>query len=435
MPRVQAHWIKNLRTMVRQEHGRGWTIDGVTSGGIYKTRISLENPNGRTSCVLPLEWSAKNQTEILNAVKRIRSTMEERQINSLSKAAKFDLKLERDTKTNKPTLTGWEACKADFLKSRSDRRKTTLRDIEGRLKKAVLLLESKPKPKDSKELFEKYRDRYFTDKMPAGSSGRLQAVNVISQFLTHSFEEFGLDKVWLPPTKKYLSEKIILQSDRTSEEALTPPIQSNELESFMAVLEKEKNYSLRLCVGLMGCYGLRPSEFGVLTADNGKLFVGQVKRNINTMRRNKAAKPQRVIPVDPPNMKGEGARLLAQYESGLVKLPLAVSNAIKRVDKEFKETKKRSYKPIGDAIRQLLKRHWYWKNLEKQKAGLVPYSLRHGFAYRCHVEIENPISVTEVAGLMRHTPDTHTKHYARWIDEAALERAVERLTSDQKVKV
>jgi hypothetical protein len=43
--------------------------------------------------------------------------------------------------------------------------------------------------------------------------------------------------------------------------------------------------------------------------------------------------------------------------------------------------------------------------------------------------------VTEVAGLMRHTPDTHTKHYARWIDEAALERAVERLTSDQKVTV
>jgi len=72
--------------------------------------------------------------------------------------------------------------------------------------------------------------------------------------------------------------------------------------------------------------------------------------------------------------------------------------------------------------------------LEKQKAGLVPYSLRHGFAYRCHVEIENPISVTEVAGLMRHTQDTHTKHYARWIDEAALERAVERLTSDQKVQ-
>ena len=74
-----------------------------------------------------------------------------------------------------------------------------------------------------------------------------------------------------------------------------------------------------------------------------------------------------------------------------------------------------------------MQRYWLWQSMEKRTQGLKVYSLRHGFAYRCHVEIENPISATEVAGLMGHDVNTHLKYYGRWVDEEALERAVKRL--------
>ena len=58
---------------------------------------------------------------------------------------------------------------------------------------------------------------------------------------------------------------------------------------------------------------------------------------------------------------------------------------------------------------------------------LEPYSLRHGFAFRCHVELPNPISATEVAGFMRHDTNTHNDVYANYIDNDQKERSRDRL--------
>ena len=88
----------------------------------------------------------------------------------------------------------------------------------------------------------------------------------------------------------------------------------------------------------------------------------------------------------------KGQRLIRQYESGIIKLPLAINRAIERAKE------KQEFKEVGDALRQLLQRYWLWQSMEKRTQGLKVYSLRHGFAYRCHVEIENPISATEVVG-------------------------------------
>ena len=58
---------------------------------------------------------------------------------------------------------------------------------------------------------------------------------------------------------------------------------------------------------------------------------------------------------------------MKQYESGLIQLPPIIRNA-------------KDYKECGDTFRQYLDRHPYWISLKAEVEGLVPYSLRHGYA-------------------------------------------------------
>ena len=191
-------------------------------------------------------------------------------------------------------------------------------------------------------------------------------------------------------------------------------------------IENKGNLNLWLAVGLVGCFGLRPAELGALSVENGRLFVGTtVKRNKHKLKKNDKPKaPEMVVAVDPIGLDGLGDRLVQLYAKGTIKLPLGVIRAIeKRGDNE-------TYKPIGRAFGQLLKRQKSWQKLNLNRSEneqLDPYSLRHGFAYRCQVEMENPISATEVAGFMRHDTNTHNDVYANYIDNDQKERSRDRL--------
>jgi sigma54-dependent transcription regulator len=123
-------------------------------------------------------------------------------------------------------------------------------------------------------------------------------------------------------------------------------------------------------MSLVGLFGLRPAERGVLKVDEGRLFVGSVKRNIRTLRYCKPAR--RVLPLDLLGREGEGARAVALLDSGLVKLPAAIRCQIEAGP----------HKGVGDAFRQLLDRFSFWQSLVQAARGLTPYSLRHGYAWR-----------------------------------------------------
>ena len=131
-----------------------------------------------------------------------------------------------------------------------------------------------------------------------------------------------------------------------------------------------------------------------------------------------------VVSVDPIKLEGLGDRVVQHFAKGSIKLPLEVLKAIERREDNG------SYKVIGRAFGQLLKRQKSWEKLNLNRSEneqLDPYSLWHGFAYRCHVEMENPISATEVAGFMRHDTDTHNEVYANYIDNEHKIRSRDRL--------
>jgi len=169
----------------------------------------------------------------------------------------------------------------------------------------------------------------------------------------------------------------------------------------------------------VGLYGLRPAELAVLTAKDGKALVGHVKRNSTTMGA-KAKPPRRVIPLDVPGLEGEGARLLALYESKQLKLPKSLRNQIAKV------VEHNSFQGVGADFAQKLERYGPWRALVARCPGVMPYSLRHGYAWRAHKGSNNPIHPRDAAALMGHNVATHFKHYGSWTDEASLEAAVER---------
>ena len=76
---------------------------------------------------------------------------------------------------------------------------------------------------------------------------------------------------------------------------------------------------------------------------------------------------------------------------------------------------------------QHLSRKANWRRLkdEANAAGdkLTPYSFRHGYALRAHERYRYSVRVT--AKLMRHSVETHCRHYGSWVDREILEKAYE----------
>ena len=83
---------------------------------------------------------------------------------------------------------------------------------------------------------------------------------------------------------------------------------------------------MHLAVSLVSLFDLRPAELGVLRVDEGRLYVGNVKRIARTL---KVVKPERrALPLDLPGREGEGTKAMALLRSGLVKLPGAIRTQV-----------------------------------------------------------------------------------------------------------
>ena len=106
----------------------------------------------------------------------------------------------------------------------------------------------------------------------------------------------------------------------------------------------------------------------MLSVDDGRLYVGQVKRNKSTMK--KAKPPRLALALEIPGRE-DGAKALQLFASGLVKLPAPLQNRIDAV-----KAGKATFKAVGDEFRQLLERYKPWASMVAANPDLTPYSLR-----------------------------------------------------------
>jgi len=200
-----------------------------------------------------------------------------------------------------------------------------------------------------------------------GGVGRKRQLLDVAGLLRFADNKAGAPDRWLPPPAGEI-EALIGHADRPHQDSV--PIKAEQLAARLDALQEAKKEELRLAVALVGLFGVRPAELGVLRVEEGRLYVGNVKRNARTL---KVAKPdRRVHPLDLPGREGDGARAGALLESGLVKLPAAIRS----------QAETGSHKGVGDAFLQLLDRFPFWQSLVAATSGLTPYSLRHGYAWR-----------------------------------------------------
>ncbi len=437
---ASTSWEKELRKNICTNFGRGIRVNGENSGRtkiLYVYNEGLGSANKRTSQTLPIEWKKTSGIEILKAIEFIKPLVVEK--NLTLKEATRRWKAQFIGEAQKQPNKSWNdfllirpinkkdanyekdlkeylnaASKVDqFMQTKQGLTSKTEKDWARRISRFLEEMNNNPSPNTGVELIKKLSDKYLTEIEP---DERKRYVNAWCEILRYGIERHSQnEKRWQPPNETYRKE-LIGKSNRTKQDKLTPYIEENDLHRLLDDLES-RDSSLFLAVGLISIFGLRLSELAVLRVLDGKLYVGNIKNNINT----KAKKEdRRVFPMDLFTRKKLGKKLIELYESKKISLPKPVLNQIEMVKD------KNRYGDVGQALRQRIEKNKVWKEIIKTNPEITPYSLRHRYAHQCHKGSTIPISVKDAAAAMGHSVETHNSFYGSYTTELSLEKAFER---------
>ena len=437
---TSTSWEKELRKNICTNFGRGIRVNGENSGRtkiLYVYNEGLGSANKRTSQTLPIEWKKTSGIEILKAIEFIKPLVVEK--NLTLKEATRRWKAQFIGEAQKQPNKSWNdfllirpinkkdanyekdlkeylnaASKVDqFMQTKQGLTSKTEKDWARRISRFLEEMNNNPSPNTGVELIKKLSDKYLTEIEP---DEKKRYINAWCEILKYGIERHSQnEKRWQPPNETYRKE-LIGKSNRTKQDKLTPYIEENDLHRLLDDLES-RDSSLFLAVGLISIFGLRLSELAVLRVLDGKLYVGNIKNNINT----KAKKEdRRVFPMDLFTRKNLGKKLIELYESKKIPLPKPVLNQIEMVKD------KNRYGDVGQALRQRIERNKVWKEIIKTNPEITPYSLRHRYAHQCHKGSTIPISVKDAAAAMGHSVETHNSFYGSYTTELSLEKAFER---------
>ena len=433
-------WEKELRKNICTNFGRGIRVNGENSGRtklLYVYNEGLGSANKRTSQTLPIEWKKTSGIEILKAIEFIKPLIVEK--NLTLKEATRRWKAQFIGESMKQPNKSWNdfllirpinkkdanyekdlnaylnaVSKVDqFMQTKQGLTSKTEKDWARRISRFLEVMNNTPAPNTGVELIKKLSDKYLTEIEP---NQKKRYINAWCEILRYGIKRHSQnEKRWQPPSRDYRKE-LIGKSNRTKQDKLTPYIEENDLLRLLDDLES-RDSSLFLAVGLISIFGLRLSELAVLRVVDGKLYVGNIKNNINT----KAKKEdRRVFPMDLIEKKNLGKKLIKLFESEKITLPIPVLNQIKMVKD------KNRYGDVGQALRQLIERNKVWREIIKANPDITPYSLRHRYAHQCHKGSTIPISVKDAAAAMGHSVETHNSFYGSYTTELSLEKAFER---------
>ena len=437
---TSTSWEKELRKNICTNFGRGIRVNGENSGRtkiLYVYNEGLGSANKRTSQTLPIEWKKTSGIEILKAIEFIKPLVVEK--NLTLKEATRRWKAQFIGEAQKQPNKSWNdfllirplnkrdanyekdlkeylnaASKVDqFMQTKQGLTSKTEKDWARRISRFLEEMNKNPSPNTGVELIKNLSDKYLAEIEP---DERKRYINAWCEILKYGIERHSQnEKRWQPPNETYRKE-LIGKSNRTKQDKLTPYIEEHDLDRLLDDLES-RDSSLFLAVGLISIFGLRLSELAVLRVLDGKLYVGNIKNNINT----KAKKEdRRVFPMDLFTRKNLGKKLIELYESKKITLPKPVLNQIEMVKD------KNRYGDVGQALRQRIERNKVWKEIIKTNPEITPYSLRHRYAHQCHKGSTIPISVKDAAAAMGHSVETHNSFYGSYTTELSLEKAFER---------
>lgn len=391
MPRQQP-WVTALRASLKQEHGLGWGIR-EKQGKVQLTRRFEDG--SRSSVNLEVSWDSRCLSEVMGLVSEIRQRM-----NTKSIGLREAYKLAHQPTGRQLKQQNWPEAVEQFHRhkikvSGQTKEETFERMYRPALTQVIQIMSSTPKPASGQELLAAISRR---DPNKPGTRWRQIKIQNTAQFLKFTVENLGAPERWLPPSDL---SPLVGKKDAASTTKSSTPLKDAGLAE---IVDDIKDQRWRDAVALVGCFGLRPVELLHHNANGNYLYVSYRKRTARGM-----TPPGNVIGLDPVGMEGESARLLRSLREGTLTLPPLGSTEGE----------------VAESLSQHLSRRRSWQKLKEEiKASggrLTPYSLRHGYALRAHETYKYSVRVT--ASLMRHSVETHCRHYGWWIDQEILENA------------
>ncbi len=408
MPRLSSStppWVVTIRSLIRQQHGQGWAIREQSG----RVKLSLRFRDGSSSSVmLPLPWQRNASTAVLTWIQAIHERMEEAGL-SLRDAADLHA-VAAGLSTPSPgnsslvceTSIDWQEVVDRFRKHKTNdtgacRPDSFERSYGLTLRQVLDVIKRKPLPRDARTLLARLRDSYGG---APGSTGRRLRIQYAAQLLRFAVEHSGAPQAWCPPPD--LSSFIGKAKGHGSSDGT--PIQDEQL---LRLLREIPDRRWSMAIALCAVFGLRPVELRHIkpAADGIRLHCSYVKETARG-----GTRPGDICGIDPIGSPGLAAQLLNDLKT--IPLPPLGNGS----------------NTVATAMRTYLRRRPIWQQMRAEAADkgeqLTCYSFRHGYALRAHLVGDVPPRVA--AQQMRHSLQTHLRHYGRWCDAETAAEVMER---------
>ena len=393
-------WVSSGRTALRGQCGEGWSVRDIRG----RVQLSVRFDDGaRSTTVLDLPWAGTSQARLLVIAAAAKPLV----LDGKSLGEAVEVLTTGEASNLASGGTNWAKVAEKFcirkVASGEVSERTWRRNYRAPIEKALAVLTCKPAPTSGRGVLQKLVELHGGE---PGSTGRRLRIQYVAQMLRYAVDDEGAETRWLPPTNlgPFIGVK---QAGHT----MTTFIKDDQISRLLAGIA---NAEWRTAVGLLACFGLRPVELSTISTNGEMLHCGYRKR---TARKPEGTKPRDIVGLDPVNMSGLSANLLAMLsERGKEALPAACRSP-----------------RAGDALHQYLERQAIWhqlvaETLEMPTAGstgnvLVPYSLRHAYAARAS-EVYG-LTDRVAAAFMGHSVQTHASHYSG-VNTEMLRSALER---------
>ncbi len=379
-------WVQGLRTQLRSTVGPAFRIGEQRGRAKLDVRFS---DGSRGTTVLPVQWMPAQARAIQDAVEHVAKQL----------ALGRDLRQALDglvgptqnvpapviADQGKQLLNIWEAFGRYKVERTGQIKATTWKTDYGKTAKRLAAVVSDAS--DAKSLL-----TLASEAWPPGSRRRQVVLQHLAAMLRWAVENNALpaDR-WTPPPslKNLVGEGVFNRSDGV-------PLVDDQILNLLGSLPQDQaGRRWQFCLQLMAAYGLRPVEVLHLRVEpGGALWCDYIKRSGGG-----STKPRQLRALHP---EWETEWQLKERLGAGDPLPPFGGG-------------------VAEAARRYLTRHEAWNELTKN--GATVYGFRHGYALRAHTQYA--LQPRIAAALMGHSPETHQRHYGRWVDEATIDTAME----------
>ena len=404
-------WVESLRIVLRESVGPSYSV--MEQAGKARLQVRFRNGNRKTT-TLDYEWQKANSRKITEEVEEIARLLNGGrswdEVVAVIKRKTSTAPIPADEPQPDLLLRAFDIWSVDYMYKQT--RKIEKSTLDGQYAKARKRLSEVSNAANAHDLLIKAGQCW-----EPGIRVRQQVIRTLAKFLRWGVSQdsdYILDSTkWEPKPKGNLSEYIGEKSFQTRVKSVEPTValEDDEILGIINSLPVDSKHprdrrtakQWQFALQLMSTFGLRPGEIYFLEV---RVVKGQYQVWCNYQKKNDTSlgKPRRVHALPPEWLK----------EWNLV-------DRIQNMTEDDLPVKTSAN--VGEACRKYLSGKPVWKAIKENKA-IIPYSFRHGWSLRSHLDFG--LSDTVSAKAMGHTVAVHNQIYSQYITEGLMDEAIEK---------